>query len=125
MVVSSRHPPKFGTYDSDRQCSFSPSRFSPQSGLPNPRTEMQGGARIRQWRAVPADERSPASLVVATRIRSGRTARGDATPVQHPPGTDLCSGAAVLIATLADQTSLPWPDEFPRKIQRTEKPEAD
>ena len=63
--------------------------------LPNLRTEMHGGARIRQWRAVPADERSPASLVVATRIRSGRTARGDATPVQHTPGTsavvDLCS----------------------------------
>jgi hypothetical protein len=28
------------------------------------------------------------------------------------------AGAAVLMATLADQTSLPWPDEFPRKIKR-------
>jgi hypothetical protein len=33
------------------------------------------------------------------------------------------AGAAVLIATLADQTSLPWPDEFPRKIEREIKSE--
>jgi hypothetical protein len=49
--------------------------------------------------------------------------------VQHRAGTSVSStyaaGAAVLIATLADQTSLPWPDEFPRKIEKTEKPEAD
>jgi hypothetical protein len=71
-----------------------------------------------QWRAVPADERSPAPAwwwqpafeVVAQQE-------------EMPP---LCSirlelplsSTAVLIATLADQTSLPWPDEFPRKIQR-------
>ena len=70
-----------------------------------------------------------ASLVVATRIRSSRTARGDATPVQHTPGTsavvDLCSRRRRVNSTLADQTSLTWPDEFPRKIERTEKPEAD
>ena len=29
------------------------------------------------------------------------------------------SGAAVLMATLADQTSLPWPDEFPARSVRT------
>jgi hypothetical protein len=31
----------------------------------------------------------------------------------------------VLMATLADQTSLPWADQFPRKIERAEKPEDD
>ncbi len=62
-----------------------------------------------QWRAVPADERSPAPAwwwqpafeVVAQQE-------------EMPP---LCS--------IRLQTSLPWPDEFPRKIQRAEKPEAD
>ena len=37
-----------------------------------------------QWRAVPADERSPAPAWWQP-IRSSRTARGDATPVQHTP----------------------------------------
>jgi hypothetical protein len=42
-----------------------------------------------------------------------------------PLASTYAAGAAVLMATLADQTSLPWPDEFPRKIERAEKPEAD
>jgi hypothetical protein len=32
---------------------------------------------------------------------------------------------AVLMAALADQTSLPWADEFPRKIERAKKSEED
>jgi hypothetical protein len=33
-----------------------------------------------------------------------------------PLSSTYADGAAVfLIATLADETSLPWPDEFPRK----------
>ena len=36
---------------------------------------------------------------------------------QLPVGSTYAAGAAVLMATLADQTSLPWPDEFPRKIK--------
>jgi hypothetical protein len=31
-----------------------------------------------------------------------------------------CAGAVVLMATLADRTSLPWPEDFPRKIERKE-----
>jgi hypothetical protein len=55
-----------------------------------------GGARIRTMaRSTRRRAITRASLVVATRIRSTRTARGDATPVQHTPGTsavvDLCS----------------------------------
>jgi hypothetical protein len=38
--------------------------------------------------------------------------------LQLPVGSTYAAGAAVLMATLADQTSLPWPDEFPRKIKR-------
>jgi len=89
-----------------------------------------GGARIRAMaRSTGRRAITRASLVVATRIRSSRIARGDATPVQHTPGTsavvDLCSRRRRVNSTLADQTSLTWPDEFPRKIERTEKPEAD
>jgi hypothetical protein len=35
-----------------------------------------------------------------------------------PVDSTYADGAAVLMATLANQTSLPWPDEFPRKIRR-------
>ena len=38
--------------------------------------------------------------------------------LQLPVGSTYAAGAAVLMASLADQTSLPWPDEFPRKIKR-------
>jgi hypothetical protein len=38
--------------------------------------------------------------------------------LQLPVGSTYAAGAAVLMATLADQTSLPWPDEFPRKVSR-------
>jgi hypothetical protein len=40
------------------------------------------------------------------------------TPRRPGVGSTYAAGAAVLMATLADQTSLPWPDEFPRKITR-------
>jgi hypothetical protein len=33
-------------------------------------------------------------------------------------GSSYAAGAEVLMGTLAGQTSLPWPDEFPRKIKR-------
>ena len=36
--------------------------------------------------------------------------------LQLAVGSTYAAGAAVLMATLADQISLPWPDEFPRKI---------
>jgi hypothetical protein len=35
--------------------------------------------------------------------------------LQLPVGSTYVEGAGVLMAALADQTSLPWPDEFPRK----------
>jgi hypothetical protein len=41
--------------------------------------------------------------------------------LELPIGSSFAEGAAVLMATLADQTSLPWPDEFPRKIERANK----
>jgi hypothetical protein len=36
-------------------------------------------------------------------------------------GSTFAAGAAVLMAALADQKTLSWPDEFPRKIERADK----
>ena len=83
-----------------------------------------------QWRAVPADERSPATAwwwQLAFEVLAQQEERPPLCSIrlELPLSSTYAAGAAVLIATLVDQTSLPWPDEFPRKIQRTEKPEAD
>jgi hypothetical protein len=76
-----------------------------------------------QWRAVPEDDRSPepawwwqpAIDVVAQHEEMGALL---CYRLQLPVGSTYAAGAAVLMATLADQKSLPWPDEFPRKIKR-------
>jgi hypothetical protein len=70
-----------------------------------------------------------AGMVVAARLRSSRTARRNAAALVSSHGTSAlvstyAAGAAVLMATLADQTTLTWPDEFPRKIERADKPEG-
>jgi hypothetical protein len=75
------------------------------------------------WSSVPEEDRSaapawwwqPAIEVVAQR---------EELPVlicyrlELPVGSTYAAGASVLMAALAAQTSLPWPDEFPRKIRR-------
>jgi hypothetical protein len=38
--------------------------------------------------------------------------------LELPLSSTYGAGATVLMATLVDQTSLPWADEFPRKIER-------
>jgi hypothetical protein len=76
-----------------------------------------------QWRAVPADERSPAPAwwwqpafeVVAQQEEMPPLC---SIRLELPLSSTYADGAAVLIATLADQTSLTWPDEFPRKSER-------
>ena|SRR6476620_4487334 len=81
-----------------------------------------------QWRAVREDERSPAPAwwwqpafeVVAQREEMGALT---CYRLQLPVGSTYAAGPAMLMATLADQTSLPWPDEFPRKIERKIKSE--
>jgi hypothetical protein len=40
-----------------------------------------------------------------------------------PAGSSFAAGAAVLMASLTKQTSLPWPDEFPRKLNGPTKPD--
>jgi hypothetical protein len=73
-----------------------------------------------QWRAIPEQDRSPAP---AWWWGPAFEARG----VQHtmpiewcssldlPKGSSFAIGADVFLRSLADQTSLPWPDDFPGK----------
>ena len=35
--------------------------------------------------------------------------------LELPDGASFATGAEVFLQSLADQTSLPWPDDFPRK----------
>jgi hypothetical protein len=98
----------------------------------DPEAKMHPAAKLQfertarefaQWRAVPVTDRSPAPAwwwqpafeVVAQHEGMGALM---CYRLQLPVGSTYAAGAAVLMATLADQTSLPWPDEFPRKIKR-------
>jgi hypothetical protein len=81
-----------------------------------------------QWQAVPENDRAPApawwwqpALQVAKQHEEMEALL--CHRMELPRGSTFAAGAAVLMATLADQTSLPWPDEFPRKIKRDEKQE--
>jgi hypothetical protein len=87
-------------------------------------------SEFSQWRAIPEEERSPApawwwqpAFEVAAQQEEMPPLSCDR--LELPLASTYAAGAAALMATLADQTSLPWPDEFPRKIERAEKPEAD
>ena len=80
-----------------------------------------------QWRAVPEDERSPAPAW-------WWGPAFEMLDIQQPMPPDWCSslglpsgsafalGADVLLETLADQTSLPWPDDFPRRTKHAVSP---
>jgi hypothetical protein len=75
------------------------------------------------WRAVPEAERSPAPAWWWQPAFEVRDRQELMSPIwchhlELPIGSTYAAGAAVLMAALADQTSLPWPDEFPRKRER-------
>jgi hypothetical protein len=81
-----------------------------------------------QWRAVPEHDRSPAPAWWWQPAFEVREQQEEMTAVccqrlELPLSSTYAAGAAVLMVVLADQTSLPWADEFPRKIKRAEKPE--
>jgi hypothetical protein len=83
-----------------------------------------------QWRAIPEKERSPAPAwwwqpAYELREQQEPMAAPSCLRLELPVGSTYAAGAAVLLASLADQTSLPWPDEFPQKIEREkEKPDT-
>ena len=86
-----------------------------------------------KWRAVPEAERSPAPAwwwgsAIAIFQEPEAMPTEWCTKLKLPPSSTFAAGAAVLINALSDQTSLPWPDEFPRKLHgnddTTQKPHA-
>jgi hypothetical protein len=82
-----------------------------------------------QWHAVPEEDRSPAPAWWWQPAFEVAAQQEEMPPLwcqwlELPLTSTYAAGAAMLMATLQDQTSLPWPDEFPRKITRDDKPEA-
>jgi hypothetical protein len=76
-----------------------------------------------EWRAVPEAQRSGAPAWWWQPAFEVRDRQELMSPIwchhlELPIGSSFAAGAAVLMAALADQTSLPWSDEFPRKRDR-------
>jgi hypothetical protein len=75
-----------------------------------------------QWRAVADSERSPAAAwwwAPAFAVAQVQ----DRLPADWPqiaglqPEASYADAAGLLLDALADQTALPWPDDFPRKYR--------
>jgi hypothetical protein len=78
-----------------------------------------------RWRAVPEIERSPAPAwwwqpAFEMREQTETMPSVLCHYLELAAGSSYAAGAEVLMTSLADQTSLPWPDEFPRKFEREE-----
>jgi hypothetical protein len=73
-----------------------------------------------RWRAVPEEERSPAPAWwwgPAFEVLGLQQAMPTewCSSLELPDGSPFAAGAQVFLGSLANQTSLPWPDDFPRK----------
>jgi hypothetical protein len=73
-----------------------------------------------RWREVPEPERSPAPAWwwgPAFEMRDVRQTMpaGWCSSLNLPVGSTVAAGAEVILQSLARQTSLPWPADFPRK----------
>jgi hypothetical protein len=71
-----------------------------------------------RWRAVPEQTRSPAPAWwwgTAFELRDVCQRMPDAwcASLELPDGATCADGAEVFLKCLADQTSLPWPGDFP------------
>ena len=77
-------------------------------------------AEFVRWRAVPEDERSPAPAwwwgpaFEVLGQRNPLPAEWRAS-LELPEGATYTDGAEVFLKSLAGQTSLPWPGNFPRR----------
>jgi hypothetical protein len=81
-----------------------------------------------QWRAVPEKDRSPSPEWWWQPAFEAAGQNKEMPPLicqrlELPLSSTYAAGAEMLLATLADQTSLPWPDEFTRKFKKAEIPE--
>jgi hypothetical protein len=75
------------------------------------------------WRSVPEEDRSPAPAwwwqpAIEMIAQQEEMTALLCYRLELPVDSTYAAGAAVLMGALADQTSLPWPDEFPRKTGR-------
>jgi hypothetical protein len=101
---------------------------------PTAKFQFERAAReFGQWRAVPESQRSPAPAwwwqpAFEVIGEQGEMAALWCHRLELPIGSTYAAAAAVLMATLADQTFLPRPDEFPIKSERetsaTHQPET-
>jgi hypothetical protein len=78
-----------------------------------------------RWRAVPEDERSPAPAwwwgpaFEMLGVQQPMPAEW-CSSLELPEGSAIATGAGVFLKSLADQTSLPWPDGFPRGARHSD-----
>jgi hypothetical protein len=78
-----------------------------------------------RWRAVPEDDRSlapawwwgPAFEVLG--VRQPMPAEWCAR-LELPDGSSFADGAGVFLKALANQTWLPWPEDFPSKARHSD-----
>jgi hypothetical protein len=77
-----------------------------------------------RWRAVPEPDRSQAPgwwwgpAFEVTGVRQAMPADW-CVDLDLPANSTFAEGALVLLNSLAAQTSLPWPDDFPDKARRS------
>ncbi|KQT15861.1 MULTISPECIES: hypothetical protein [unclassified Bradyrhizobium] len=75
-----------------------------------------------RWLAVPDNERSPAPAwwwgpAIAVRDAHQPMPRAWSRTLGLDDGSTFAGGASLLLALFEKQTSLPWPDDFPRKVE--------
>ena len=78
-----------------------------------------------RWRAVPEDERSPAPAwwwgPAFEVLGVQRPMPADCcASLELPDGATHADGAQIFLECLADQTSLTWPGDFPRKAKHSD-----
>jgi hypothetical protein len=77
------------------------------------------------WRAVAEDERSPAPAwwwgpAMDALDEAAAMPANLCQSFELPPGSSYGGGAEMLMKALAEQTSLAWPDEFPKKLRQAD-----
>ncbi len=75
-----------------------------------------------RWRAVSEQDRSPAPAwwwgpAFEARDVQQPMPAGWSSSLGLPERSSYAAGAQVLLSSLADQTSLPWPDDFPGRAR--------
>ena len=75
-----------------------------------------------RWRAVPEHQRSPAPAwwwgpAFEVRSEAQPMPREWCSSLEIPAGSSYVAGAQIFLDSLADQTSLPWPGDFPSRAR--------